>query len=104
MVTSGTKKNAVANSFHENGPSLPYSLRKNLRRQVMIIAAMHSITNMLSVDGDDDGKLARTAIMAMIARMTKNLLISRPKISSSSLGARQKMIESRRKVKVRFTF
>ena len=48
--------------------------------------------------------MARTAIMAMIARMTKNLLISRPKISSSSLGARQKMIERRRKVKVRFTF
>ena len=35
--------------------------------------------------------------------MTKNLLISRPEISSSSLGARQKMMERRRKVKVRFT-
>ena len=32
-----------------------------------------------------------------------NLLSSRPEKRSSSLGARQKMMERRRKVKVRFT-
>ena len=33
-----------------------------------------------------------------------HLLSSRPEKRSSSLGARQKMMESRRNVKVRFTF
>ena len=60
------------------------------------------------VDGDNDGDVYGeddvVDMMARMARMTKNLLISRPEISSSSLGARQKMMERRRKVKVRFTF
>ena len=70
-----------------------------MARTAMLTVMMMARTAMLTVV-----MMARTAMMAMIASMTKNLLISRPEISSSSLGARQKMIESRRKVKVRFTF